>query len=98
MCGSWSERELDGSYRRDIRYQDPVPGTAEPPDSDAQQPDITAETVWYDGKVTSSWTRASLAAQLHAECLRALQEGGCCDPEQNPPKGAELCVDGNPAP
>ncbi len=57
--------------------------------------DLIAKTVWGDsGRIVDNWSVKAIKRAEHLKCLRELKRGGCCDPEQNPPKGAKMCING----
>jgi len=49
-----------------------------------------------EGVLQEPWSAAAERRKDHQKCLRALAEGGCCDPEQHPPRGARMCINGDP--
>jgi len=81
-CGVWTRRSGRTKARERETYD--RSGT------------LIAKTVWSDsGRVVDSWSKAAMKRAEHNKCLRELKRGGCCDPEQNPPRGAKLCINGS---
>jgi len=80
-CGTWVERGTD--YKRRFRYN--------------ASGDVVAKTIWENGRVVESWDVATQRREERAKCLAELKRGGCCDPEQNPPRGAKMCINGSKA-
>lgn len=84
-CGVWTKRWLGSRARSREVY--------------GKHEQMIARTEWDDsGHIVERWTVAGLKRADHRACLRELKRGGCCDPEQNPPPGANMCVNGRRPP
>lgn len=80
-CGVWTRRVLGTKARERWVY--------------GKHGGMIAKTVWDErGRVVEHWSLAAQRRAAHKACLRELARGGCCDPEQNPPKGAKMCING----